>query len=109
MLKAGGTIQLSASDLVGHLYCRYLTSLDLAVANGTLGKPKIWNPVAESLVERGIQHEKGYLAHLESQGLFITTIDGVGIDAAAVANTLEAMKAGAPVIAQGALQADHWS
>ena len=35
MLNAGGTVHLSASDLVGHLNCRYLTSLDLAVANGT--------------------------------------------------------------------------
>lgn len=109
MRDAGGTIHLSASDLVGHLYCRYLTTLDMAVAKGEVEKPKVWDPVVEVLIERGIQHEKGYVAHLESQGLSVTTIDGVGVDAAAVSKTLEAMKAGAPIIAQGALQADHWS
>jgi len=38
MLNVGGAVHLSASDLVGHLNCRYLTSLDLAVANGMLAK-----------------------------------------------------------------------
>jgi hypothetical protein len=31
-----GVVHLSASDLVGHLNCRYLTKLDLAVARGEL-------------------------------------------------------------------------
>jgi hypothetical protein len=31
--------EFSASGLVGHLNCRYLTSLDLAVASGVLTKP----------------------------------------------------------------------
>jgi hypothetical protein len=36
VLKTGNAIQLSASDLVGHLNCRNLTELDLAVAKGAL-------------------------------------------------------------------------
>jgi len=109
MLDTGGIVHLSASDLVGHLYCRYLTSLDLAVAKGTLAKPKIWDPVLEVLAERGAQHEKGYIAHLEAGGFAVTAIDGVGVDSDAVAKTLAAMKAGAPIIVQGALQSDRWS
>ena len=58
MNKVGGTIHLTASDLVGHLDCHYLTHLDLAVANGALAKPKIWDPVLEVLAERGALHEK---------------------------------------------------
>jgi hypothetical protein len=50
MYKTGGSLFLSAGDLVGHLNCRYLTSLDVKVANGELSKPKIWDPVLETLV-----------------------------------------------------------
>src|SRR5262249_54751596 len=109
MLTVGGGVHLSASDLVGHLNCRYLTSLDLAVANGTLAKPFIWDPVLEVLAERGALHEQGYVNHLKTNGLSVTAIDGVGIDSTAVTQTLEAMKAGAQIIVQGALQVAHWN
>ncbi len=39
MQISGQTLQLSASDLVGHINCRYLTQLDLKVARGSLLKP----------------------------------------------------------------------
>jgi len=109
MLNVGGTIHLSASDLVGHLNCRYLTSLDLAVANGMLAKPFTWDPLLELLAERGSRHEKGYIDHLKANGLSVTPIHGVGVDASVVTQTLEAMKAGAQIIVQGALQGAHWS
>lgn len=109
MLKAGGKIHLSASDLVGHLNCRYLTGLDLAVANGTRTKPSTWDPLLELLVERGALHEQNYVEHLRSSGLPIVSIDGVGVDGAAAAKTHDAMKRGTAAIVQGALQADRWS
>jgi hypothetical protein len=61
-------IRFSASDLVGHLNCQYLTTLDLAVATGALAKPKVWDPVLEVLAERGAQHEEGYVAFVECVG-----------------------------------------
>jgi predicted RecB family nuclease len=109
MLNIGGTVHLSASDLVGHLNCRYLTSLDLAVANGVLTKSFISDPVLEVLAERGALHEQDYVDHLKANGLSVTAIDGVGVDSSVVTQTLEAMKVGAQVIVQGALQASHWS
>jgi predicted RecB family nuclease len=109
MQRVGGALQLSASDLIGHLNCRYVTMLDLAVANGALTRPKVWDPVLEVLAERGALHEKGYVEHLKADGLSVTAIEGFGVDAVAVTETLEAMKAGAPIIAQGALQVGHWS
>jgi hypothetical protein len=102
MLNVGGTVQLTASDLVGHLNCRYLTSLDLAVANGKVAKPRIRDPVSELLAQRGALHEEAYVGHLMANGFSTTVIDGVGVDASAVAQTLEAMKAGAQIIVQGA-------
>lgn len=44
MQKIGTVLNLSAGDLVGHLNCRYLTELDLKVANGEIQKPKISDP-----------------------------------------------------------------
>ena len=101
-------VHLSASDLVGHLNCHYLTKFDLAVTKGKLDKPSVWDPVLELLVERGALHEQSYLDHLEASGLSILRIDGIGVDTHAVAQTLDAMRAGAPIIAQGALQAGRW-
>jgi predicted RecB family nuclease len=108
MLMDKELLRLSATDLVGHVNCRYLTSRDLKVARGELEKPVVWDPVLEVLAERGALHEQSYLNHLEGNGLSIVTIDGKGIDAIPVAQTLEAMRAGASVIAQGALQAAQW-
>lgn len=33
MQKTGDSLRLSATDLIGHLNCRHLTALDLAVTN----------------------------------------------------------------------------
>jgi hypothetical protein len=108
MLKVNQGFQLSASDLVGHLNCRNLTELDLAVANGVLAKPKIWNPVLDVLRERGFRHERDYIEHLRAKGLEIVTIGGIGLDAEAVAATVGAMRLGRQVIVQGALLTGNW-
>jgi uncharacterized protein len=92
MLGVDGVVHLSASDLVGHLNCHYLTKLDLAVTRGELDKPSRWDPVLELLVERGALHEQNYLDHLELAGLSITRVGGIGIDANAVQQTLDAMR-----------------
>jgi uncharacterized protein len=109
MLKVNETIQLSASDLVGHLNCRNLTELDLAAAKGDLAKPKLWDPGLDLLRERGFRHEQGYIEHLRGKGLGIANIEGVASDARALAATMEAMRQGREVIVQGAFLADGWS
>jgi uncharacterized protein len=109
MQLVGKSLHLSASDLVGHLNCHYLTTLDLQVAYGKASKPKVWDPLLELLVERGALHEQAYVDHLKAAGLSITKIDGVGVDAGAVAETLAAMQAGVQVIVQGALQSENWA
>ena len=108
MLSLDGVVHLSASDLVGHLNCHYLTYLDLGVVKGELAKPFVWDPLREALAARGALHEQSYLNHLEISGLPVVCIDGVGVDANAFAQTLDAMRGGAPIIAQGTLQAGQW-
>src|SRR5260221_3698779 len=109
MQKIGATLNLNAGDLVGHLNCRYLTELDLKVANGELEKPKVWDPVLETLAARGTLHEQGFIEHIKVGGLPVTVIDGVGIDPRSVAATRDAMARGEAVIVQGALQAGKWN
>jgi uncharacterized protein len=102
MREVGTTIQVSASDLVGHLNCRYLTKLDLSVAKGELSKPNSWNPLLDTLWERGNRHERDYIDHLRQHGFGITLVDGVGIDAESIGKTAAAMWEGAEIIVQGA-------
>ena len=108
MQKVEDLILLSASDLVGHLHCRHLTGLDIAVATGALEKPKVWDPLLQLLWERGARHELGFVEHLKSQSFSVTVIDGIGVDAEAVACTRDAMLAGDEVIVQGAFSANSW-
>lgn len=108
MFRSSGAVVLSASDLVGHLNCRHLTQLDLAVVDGKISKPRIWDPLLEVMAERGGQHERGYVDHLKASGFEISTVEGVGVDDASTLQTLKLMKTGAPIIAQGALRRGGW-
>ena len=108
MKKIGNRIQLSATDLVGFLNCRYLTNLDRTVADGALPKPASWNPALQVLWERGAAHEAQFVAHLREQGLDVVVIDGVDVTPAAVTETIAAMQAGRSVIVQGALTHEGW-
>jgi hypothetical protein len=73
-LRTDNQYQLSASDLVGHLNCRHLTRLDVAVANGQIAKPKPWDPLLEVLWERRLAHEQSYITSLEKAGFEV--VDG---------------------------------
>ena len=50
-----------------------------------------------------------YVDHLRAGGLNIAHVSGMGVDSASVSETLDAMRSGAPVIVQGALQVGQWS
>ncbi|MET4001226.1 TM0106 family RecB-like putative nuclease [Marinobacterium sp. MBR-109] len=109
MKQLDGRLQLSASDLVGHLNCDHLTALNVQVATGALSKPDYYDPLLEILRERGFKHEQAYIEYLESEGLNAIRIDGVDITDDAVTATLDAMSAGAQLIIQAALRNDRWS
>lgn len=104
MFRVGDHIELSASDLVGHLNCRHLTQLSLKVVDGALSRPDVWSPALDLLRERGAKHEAAYVQHLADQGLAVTTIPGKGLDDDVVRLTDEAMRRGDPVIVQAALR-----
>jgi predicted RecB family nuclease len=109
MKKVGGFLEFSATDLVGYLNCRHLENLDRAVAEGTLPRPKVWDPFLEILSERGAAHERNYIEHLTKAGLDVVRIDGAEITNDSVGATLAAMQRGVPVIAQAALSHQGWN
>jgi len=109
MRRDQNQIVLSATDLVGHLNCRHLTVQDLQVAEGKLVAPKYWDPLLDVLRERGRLHETAYLERLANLGLGQVRIEGFEITDSTVAQTLEAMRAGADVIVQAALRRDRWA
>ena len=110
MQKVGQTLRFSASDLVGHVDCHHLTTLDVAVARGQREKPKPYDPLLQILTERGLAHERQYVDHLRQAGHEVLEIEGTGsVDQARVDNTHEAMRAGVAVIVQGAFIHGGWS
>lgn len=109
MKWSGDTTHLTATDLVGHLSCRHLTTLDHAVARGALARPVSFDPFLEILWERGAIHEQSYIDHLRASGLHAVRIEGVEITKSTAEQTLNAMRAGAQVIVQGALLSGRWS
>src|SRR6202035_5692149 len=110
MQQIGETLRLSASDLVGHVDCHHLTALGAAVARGELERPRFGDPLLQALFDRGLAHERAYVEHLRKAGHEIVEIDGAaGIDQTRVDKTIEAMRAGASVIVQGAFLRDGWA
>src|SRR5579871_2799663 len=98
----------SPTDLANFLACPHKTSLDRLVAGGKLDRPAWEDPIAEQLRRRGEAHERQYVARLASQGLAIVDLGGVERPDRR-AKTLAAMRAGADVIVQAALQNDQWT
>src|SRR4051812_15123646 len=101
-------IVASPTDLANFLACRHKTALDLRVARGELAKPTWTDPLADVLRDRGAQHEQRYVHALGAEGLTVVDLSGVERDARAAA-AMAAMRAGADVIVQAALQNDSWT
>src|SRR5258708_1266461 len=103
MYRTDGRLVVSATDLVGFLFCEHLTTLSTRVAAGELTAPPQDDPELDVLRERGLEHEAAYLARLEAEGLSIVRVsddDGSVADQQQV--TLAALDGGADVVFQGA-------
>ncbi len=103
-----GTLSLSATDLANHLACRHLTALDRGAAEGLWKPPDWFRPEAAVLRERGLEHERAYLAHLERAGRRVTHLDGEDDGRRGLERTVAAMYRGEDVIAQAMLAGGRW-
>ena len=103
MQANGDYRRYSASDVVGFVECEHVTTLDLVDLAERL--PRAEEDESAKLVqEKGIEHEKAYLATLRARGLQVTHIGlkDEGLLAKA-AETLAAMKEGVDVVYQATL------
>src|SRR5260370_32513225 len=93
-----GRLLLSATDLVNFLGCRHASYLDLGDLIDPVEIPE--RDAATVLIfEKGIEHEKLYLAALEASGLSVVEIVAEGFDLAErAARTRDVMRAGVDVI-----------
>ena len=94
MKLVNGTLRLAATDLANHLACGHLTGLDRGAADGRWDPPDWFRPEAAVLQERGLAHERAYLAHLERQGRHITHLAEAADGTSVLDQTLAAMRAG---------------
>jgi predicted RecB family nuclease len=108
MRLTGSELVLSATDLSNFLGCHHRTGLEIAAARGDRQRPFRHDPLLDLLRKLGADHEAAHLRALESNGLEVLQLAGVGGRDERIARTLDAMRAGAPVIAQGALGDDRW-
>ena len=99
------TLVFSATDLANHLSCSHLTQLSRRTALGELTRPFRHDPLLETLIERGQQHEEAYVQKQKDSG---RTVIDVSVGSGRDVRTLEAMKAGADVIVQAELRSGHW-
>ena len=107
MQSFDGNIRLTATDLANHLACRHLTQLDRRAAAGELVRPVRYDPVLETLVERGQDHERAYVEHLQSADTKVIDVRDCD-EQQAHQHTIAAMAAGVDVIVQGVLANDRW-
>src|SRR5260370_5907734 len=103
-----GKLLFSASDLVNFLGCKHATYLDLR--NMTDEVVISERDAATVLIfEKGIEHEKRYLAAIKAKGLPVVEVKAEGFDVPERTGlTREAMRAGAEVIYQAALVVPPW-
>jgi predicted RecB family nuclease len=104
MRKIDNRISLTPTDLSNHLGCKHLTELSRDVALGKRKKPSFNNPSLEALAERGVAHEKSYVAHLLAQNKNIVELP----EGSAVQDTIQLMSEGVDVIVQAALSDENW-
>src|SRR3981189_3614370 len=98
-----GNLEISPTDLSGFLACHHKTALDMTVARGLREAPKLNDPYVPILQQRGRQDERRYAEELKGRNLNIINLEKYQGEEA-VRRTLEAMKAGADAILQGALR-----
>ena len=101
-------LRLSATDLANHLACRHLTTLDRGAAEGRWKPPDWFRPDVAVLRERGMEHERAYLAHLEAQGVPVIRLDERGDEGPSARADVERDVQGAPAIAQATLAGGRW-
>jgi uncharacterized protein len=106
-IAADGGLVVSPTDLTNFLACRHLTQLDLAAALGRITPPAEDDEALAVLRERGMAHERAYLARLRSEGRSIAEISTSDLRQGEQA-TLAAMRDGVDIVYQATFFDGVW-
>jgi uncharacterized protein len=107
MRKLDGKLLAAAHDLERFLGCPHATWLDLRHLEESLPEAEE-DPQSTLLKEKGLEHERDYLAKLRREKLVIVEIPSDLSVSTAAQRTREAMAGGADVIYQAALMDRGW-
>ncbi|HUC14411.1 MAG TPA: hypothetical protein VMS00_08155 [Acidimicrobiales bacterium] len=91
---------LSPTDLIKHLACRHLTTLDLQAMRGEISPPHQVDEALELIFRLGLSHEKAYLDRLKEAGRTVVEIPESTDLVSRVQLTNDALHAGAEIIYQ---------
>jgi predicted RecB family nuclease len=80
----------------------------MAEAHGLRKRPWQNDPLLDLLFARGVEHEKAYVESLRAEGRGVVDLSNEKDRDAVVAQTLNAMRAGAGIIVQAALRDGRW-
>ncbi|HST26282.1 MAG TPA: TM0106 family RecB-like putative nuclease [Gaiellaceae bacterium] len=108
MKASDGRILLSPGDVTGFLACRHLTALSIRAARGEIEHDGEPNEHARLLFEKGLAHERAYLARLRAEGNTVAEIPEDGTFDERAEATRAALASGVDVVYQGVLVADGW-
>jgi uncharacterized protein len=75
MQRIDGQTVFSATDLVGFLACEHMLALESASLAGLVKRPIRPDPELDLIEQRGLEHERRYLAALETTGQRVTRIE----------------------------------
>jgi predicted RecB family nuclease len=100
-----GRFIYAASDLTDYLECKRLTELEVLVARGSVERPDSEDPQADLLRRKGDEHERAHLDRLRylydgELAEFGRPEKGIEAYRQAELRTLEAMRAGVPIVYQ---------
>jgi len=75
MQLVDGRPVFATTDLVAFLACEHLTALETASLAGLVRRPSRPDPELDLIQQRGLEHERRYLADLEGAGRRVTRIE----------------------------------
>ena len=99
----------SATDVANFLACHHTVTLGLAESRKEIKKPFFNDPSIELLQRLGLEHERQYLRQLtDEEERAVTQIDLDAPWEQGVAQTIEALRQGAPAVYQATLMNGPW-
>src|SRR5215471_9394600 len=99
----------TATDIGNFLACRHLMTLEREAAAGNLKRPAFSDPSLDLLMKLGIEHERQYLRRVKAEpGADVVEVPTTISWPRAVHRTIDAMRKGAAIIYQAALQDGEW-